>query len=185
MTQPQQSVIRHVIDPDALAAILGCGRRAVLDELLEAERQSFLGGHKDLAPVLERAVLEGVPFPDLDREEPAHQHAAMRLAYASVSRREPFTLSTAAWPDWQTGVRVAEAVLGDEARALLAFLRDGRALFGARPVGFGPVYAFLSPIETATLARALRPVAAGPVRESVALCARLRAGLFVRLPFAG
>ena len=90
-----------------------------------------------------------------------------------------------AWPDWQTGVRVAAAVLRDEACALLRFLRDGRALFGARPVGFGSVYAFLSPAETKTLARALAPVAAGPVRDAVALCARLRAGLFVRLPFAG
>ena len=185
MTQPQQSVIRHVIDPKALAGILGCGRRAVLDELLEAERQSFLGGHTDLGPVLERAVLEGVPFPGLDREDVAHGHAAMRLAYASVSRREPFTNSTVAWPDWQTGVRLADAVLRDEARTLLHFLRDGRALFGARPVGFGSVYAFLSPAETKTLARALAPVAAGPVRDAVALCARLRAGLFVHLPFAG
>jgi hypothetical protein len=92
---------------------------------------------------------------------------------------------TVAWSEWQTGVRVAEAVLRDEARTLLAFLRDGRALFGARPVGFGPVYAFLSPAETATLAEAIRPVAAGPVRDSVALCTRLHAGLFVRLPFAG
>ena len=185
MSQPQQLVIRHVIDPDALAGILGCGRRAVLDELLEAERQSLFGGHTDLAPVLERAVLEGVPFPDLDREDAAHEHAAMRLAYACVSRRETFGNSMLAWSDWQTGVRVAEAALRDEARTLLAFLRDGRALFGARPVGFGPVYAFLSPTETATLARALRPVAAGPVRDSAALCARLRTGLFVRLPFAG
>jgi hypothetical protein len=185
MTQPEQLVIRHVIDADALAGILGCGKRTVLDELLEAERQSFLGGHTDLGPVLERAVLEGVPFPDLDREEPAHEHAAMRLAYACVSRREPFAGSTVAWADWQAGVRVAEAVLGDEARTLLAFLRDGRALFGARPVGFGSVYAFLSPAETATLRRALAPVAAGPVRDSVALCARLHAGLFVQLPFAG
>ncbi len=185
MTQPQQLVIRHVIDPAALARILGCGKRAVLDELLEAERNSFLGGHTDLAPVLDRAVLEGVPFPDLDREDVPHEHAAMRLAYACVSRREPFTNSTVAWSDWQTGMRVAEAVLHDEALTLLAFLRDGRPLFGARPVGFGPVYAFLSPTETATLAQALRPVAAGPVRDSVALCARLRGGLFVRLPFAG
>ena len=185
MTQPQQTVIRHVVDADALAGILGCGKRAVLDELIEAERQSFLGGHPDAAPVLERAVLEGVPFPGLDREEPAHEHAAIRLAYACVSRREPFMLSTATWSDWQTGVRMAEAVLRDEARTLLAFFRDGRALFGARPVGFGPVYAFLSPAETKTLARSLRWVAAGPVRDSVALCARVRGGLFVRLPFAG
>lgn len=185
MTQPQQSVIRHVIDSERLAGILGCGRRAVLDELLEAERHSFLGGHTDLGPVLERAVLEGVPFPGLDREDVAHVHAATRLAYASVSRREPFTHSTIAWPEWQTGERVADAVLRDEARTLLHFLRDGRALFGARPVSFGPVYAFLSPAETKTLARALTPVAAGPVRDAVALCARLRAGLFVLLPFAG
>jgi len=185
MTQPQQSVIRHVIDSNRLAGILGCGRRAVLDKLLEAERQSFLGGHTDLAPVLERAVLEGVPFSDLDREEVAHGHAALRLAYTCVSPREPFTHSTIAWPEWQTGVRVADAVLRDEARTLLGYLRDGRALFGARPVGFGPVYAFLSPADTKTLARALAPVAAGPARDAVALCARLRAGLFVHLPFAG
>jgi hypothetical protein len=185
MSQPQQLVIRHVIDPEALAGTLGCGRRAVLDELLEAERQSFLGGHSDVGPVLERAVLEGVPFPDLDCEDAAHEHAATRLAYACVSRREPLTNLTVVWSDWQAGVRVAEAVLRDEPRQLLAFLRDGRALFGARPIGYGPVYVFLSPAETATLARALRPIAAGPVRDSVALCARLRAGLFVLLPFAG
>jgi hypothetical protein len=108
----------------------------------------------------------------------------MRLAYASVSRREPFSHSAVAWSEWQTGVRMADAVLRDEARTLLQFLRDGRALFGARPVSFGAVYAFLSPAETKVLGRALRPVAAGPLRDSVALCARLRAGLFVRLPFA-
>src|SRR5262245_50942219 len=118
MSQPQQSVIRHVIDPEALAATLGCGRRAVLDELLEAERHSFLGGHHDVGPVLERAVLEGVPFADLDREDVAHEHAAMRLAYGCVSRREPLTNLTVAWPEWQTGVRVAEAALRDEALAL-------------------------------------------------------------------
>jgi hypothetical protein len=184
MSQPQQSVIRHLIEAKGLAGILGCGKRRVLEELLEAERQSFLGGYQDIGPVLEQAVLEGVPFPGLDREDTEHEHAAMRLAYSCVARKEPFD-SMVAIPAWQAGVRVAASVLPEGPERMLAgFLGAGRALFGARPTSFGPVYAFLSAEETAALAKALSGAPAGPVRESVATAARQRAGLFVLLPFA-
>jgi hypothetical protein len=149
-----------------LRELLGSGRREILPALNEelaalAENDPFAEPEDDeenvfeaAKAIVERAVVEGVPFPDLEAEDDAHVTAAIALARYQQS-----------WKDtgsdiWQMG---AFEELDDDAadswppqaRPLFDCFLNGRPLFGERIETDWTYYGYLTAEEVRTLAAAI------------------------------
>lgn len=124
-----------------------CGSRdeAAIDQLRDRVASDFgyiPGERRDqLVGVVERAVLEGVPFPDLTAETSLHSLAAgllaahgqeWRITGASVS--DASALESGLWGQYRKHA-------SPEAKAFLRGLVEGIPLFGRQPPPDGSAYA--------------------------------------------
>ena len=101
--------------------------------------------------IVHRAVMSGVPFPDLAEESDHHYDVARAFA---ATRQKPVRTELAEWgartfPDFMErfGDRLPE-----DCRLLYSFLLEGRPLFGTKVDRRSGPYAFLSRAEAIRLA---------------------------------
>lgn len=131
-------------DPEVL-----CKVRDMLPEVVEhwpeVESQEFF---VIAEPVLSRAVMEGVPFEELDREDGGHTVLARNVF--AVYGQDLY------WPDGSDDWRAAAFwglldAIGSKARGeatcLFSYLTSGRPIFGRRCTDRHSYYAYLSNAE--------------------------------------
>lgn len=118
------------------------------------QRERWAQAVQRVVTSVRRAVFEGVPLPDVDRETPAHAEAAQVLARV---RQSPLATSFADWKVYSVFPAFWTDYGGELAepdRQLLAHLVNGRTLFGRARSDEEGYYAYLDNSEVLQLAHA-------------------------------
>ena len=151
-------------DPTKLAAVLGSGDEEFLELVLAGLREfdwEDEGYEEDPVPVARRiarrAVDEGVPFPELDRENASHAMVADAIAWAVTGKagQEDFKITAGFEVKsfyWLDLMEEAGPKASKEDLRLLETVYAGKPLFGREPAeGEGSGYGFFTTEETRAL----------------------------------
>lgn len=140
------SAITSSADTDALGLLLSRPSYGFLDEVRNAE----------VKQILERAVLNGIPFPELDEESATHIEAAKILAHCKQDHFKTAIEGENLGALRELVKTMREKVNGDDF-ALLDFLTEGRALFGRHIEHTPQYYSYLLLDEVKRLRTLLKP----------------------------
>jgi hypothetical protein len=148
-------------DIEKLRSIRGCKDQAVLNQLLvEFDKRIHFRDESLTAlakEALRRAIFEGLPFPDLEKENEAHVCAAVVLAEHDQELL-PTGSNTWKMPTMWELVRVVHERLELPARRYLLVFYRGRPVFGRRIKTDWSYYGFLTLRQLGDLLVALENV---------------------------
>jgi hypothetical protein len=145
---------------DGISNLVGSRDKRTLEQLLQQCAECFSDGtmKQQLHTVLQRAVMEGVPFEELDSESSIHIQAAAML---SKYDQEHVPTSIDGWKlnaleNFENGLKNRLDAKGTE---LIRFLTVGRPIFGKRIEHTPQYYSYLLLPEIKGLRSYLKPYA--------------------------
>ncbi len=139
-----------------ITAIEACTARLELfaEDIENEEPEEAEAYREEAFTILRRAIMDGVPFSDLETEGPVHMDVALALSHFQQTLFDTGSNGWKMQAFWRFEHDHGER-LATDARTLLGFLSRGRPLFGQRAIADGH-YAYLDSGELGQLLGALR-----------------------------